>query len=82
MATKVRAGCVKAVLRARTRAGRDADSVALVAERADRSPRTIYRVMDYPDDKMIQLDLADRLLLAAEGMLAIDCGDEGDVVDG
>jgi hypothetical protein len=38
--------------------------------------------MDYPDDKMIQLDLADRLLLAAEGMLAIDCGDEGDVVDG
>lgn len=75
MAIRVRAGCVKAVLRHKTRAGQDADSVALVAERAERSPRTIYRVMDYADDKLIQLDLADRLLLAAEGHLSIDCGD-------
>lgn len=76
MATRVRAGCVKAVLRSRTKAGTDADSVALVAERAERSPRTIYRVMDYADEKLIQLDLADRLLLAAEGHLTIDCDEE------
>lgn len=77
MALRVRAGCVKAVLRSRTKAGKDADSVALVAARAERSPRTIYRVMGYADDKLIQLDLADRLLLACEGHLSIDC-DDGD----
>ncbi len=82
MATQVRAGCVKAVLRAKTRAGEDAESVARVAERAQRSPRTIYRVMSYPDEKLLQLDLADRLVLAADGQLSYDCGDEGDILDG
>lgn len=77
MAIRVRAKCVKAALRAKTKAGEDADSVALVAERAGRSPRTIYRVMDYADDKLIQLDLADRLLLACESQLSIEC-DDGD----
>lgn len=55
--------------------------MALVAERAGRSPRTIYRVLDYADDKLIQLDLADRLLLAAEGQLSTDCHEDGDVVE-
>lgn len=81
MATKVRAGCVQAVLRAKTRAGEDAESVARVAARAARSPRTIYRVMGYPSEKLIQLDLADRLLIAADGMLAINCSDCGDIVE-
>lgn len=76
MAIRVKARCVKAALRAKTHAGTDPDSVALVAERAGRSPRTIYRVMDYEDDKLIQLDLADRLLLACGTVLAIECDEE------
>jgi hypothetical protein len=82
MATRVRAGCVKAVLRVKTKAGEDAESVARVAERAGRSPRTIYRVMGYDDSKLLQLDLADRLLLACESQLSIACMDEEDWDDG
>jgi hypothetical protein len=67
---------VKAVLARATAAGEDADSVAAIAERAGRSPRTIYRVLDYPDDKLMALDLADRLLIAANGLLSLDCDDE------
>jgi hypothetical protein len=82
MAIRVKARCVKAALRHKTKAGEDADSVALVAERAGRSPRTIYRVMDYADDKLMQLDLADRLLLACDTQLSIECEDDVDVLDG
>ena len=53
----------------------------MLAERAGRSARTIYRVMDYHPDTLIQLDLADRLLVAANGHLDIDCEDR-DVTDG
>ena len=82
MATRVRARCVKAALRAKTASGKDAESVALIAERAERSARTIYRVLDYPDEKLIQLDLADRLLLACGTMLSIECDDDEMVENG
>ena len=76
MALRVRSRCVKAVLRARTAAGEDSDIVAQIAERSRYSPRTVYRVMEYPDDKLITLDQADRLLLAADGHLSVDCTEE------
>lgn len=80
MAVRVRARPIKVVLRRATAGGEDADSVAGIAERVQRSPRTITRVMKYDDDKLVQLDLADRLLLAAGGHMGIDCTD-ADFVD-
>ena len=73
---RVRAGCVKARLLRATANGDDPDSVESIAERAGKSPRTVYRVMNYPDDKLIQLDLADRLLIASGGILTLDCADD------
>lgn len=80
MATRVKARAIKVVLKRATAGGEDADSVASIAERVGRSPRTITRVIKYPDDKLVQLDLADRLLLAAGGHLSIDC-EETDFVE-
>ena len=81
MATRVKAGCVKAALRRATSGGTDAESVASVARNAGRSPRTIYRVLGYPDEKPIALDLADRLVLAADSVLSFECPEDGDYVD-
>lgn len=53
-------------------------SVALIAEKAQTSTRTVYRILsrdlDDPDDPdpSISLDLADRLTIAAGGFL-IEC---------
>lgn len=47
----------------------EADSVALIAERANTSPRTIYRVLK-PEWESLALDLADRLCIAAGGHLS------------
>lgn len=80
MPTRVKAPCVKAVLARATRRGEDSESVASIAERAGKSPRTIYRIMDTPDSKSFALDQADRLLLAAGGHLSLDCGDD-DIVN-
>lgn len=44
-------------------------SVSLVAEKADTSTRTVYRVLS-KSTETINLDLADRLCLAAGGHLA------------
>lgn len=81
MATKVRAGCVKTALRRATAHGRDDERVTGVAMRAGCSPRTIYRILGYTDDKPIPLEQADRLLLAAGGHLGVDCMDEEDYED-
>jgi AraC-like DNA-binding protein len=46
-------------------------SVALIAQRADVSTRTVYRVLNpSPDSVSISMDLADRLCLAADSHLA------------
>lgn len=86
---KVRAGCVQAALR---RAGarpkpqsqkrKDPSSderVAVLADRASYSPRTIYRVLDYPPDYLMDVYSADRLLIAAGANLAHEC--DGEVVE-
>lgn len=72
---------MKIALRRATARGADPEAVREIAEQSGKSARTIYRVMGYPDDQLLQLDLADRLLLAAGGHLGNDCIDEGDVVD-
>lgn len=46
----------------------DGDSVALIAEKAGTSTRTVYRVLACTTDT-ISLDLADRLCLAADSHL-------------
>jgi hypothetical protein len=46
------------------------DSVQLIANRAGRSTRTVYRVLDNSNGATISLDLADRLCLAAGGHLS------------
>lgn len=46
------------------------DSVALIAEKADTSTRTVYRVLSVSTDTL-SLDLADRLVLAANSHLAL-----------
>jgi hypothetical protein len=57
---------VQAVLRRRVRPGDDeaGDSVTLIADRADVSARTVYRVLQ-ADKPAISLTLADALCLAA-----------------
>ena len=48
---------------------RSKDSVAMIAERGDTSTRTVYRVLDIEWED-ISLDLADRLLVAADGHIS------------
>lgn len=61
---------VQAILRRviRPDAEDEGESVALIAEKADTSTRTVYRVLSRTTDS-ISLDLADRLVLAAEAQL-------------
>jgi hypothetical protein len=47
----------------------EGDSVATIAEKADTSTRTVYRVLA-GTTKTLSLDLADRLCLAADAHLA------------
>lgn len=62
---------VQAILRRVIRPGEDdgGESVALIAEKARISTRTVYRVLQ-ADKPTIGLDLADRLCLAADSHLA------------
>lgn len=76
MAPKIKARCIKARLAQATYDGEDPDSVARVAEAAQRSPRTITRILKYDDDKLIDFWDADRLLTAAGGHLDVDCRDD------
>jgi hypothetical protein len=46
------------------------DSVALIAEKAQTSTRTVYRVLSVSTETL-SLDLADRLVLAANSHLAL-----------
>lgn len=60
---------VQAILQKVIRPQKDDDgqSVALIAEKARVSTRTVYRVLNPDEDKpTISLDLADRLCLAAD----------------
>lgn len=50
------------------------ESVALIAEKADTSTRTVYRVLSLSTETL-NLDLADRLCLAADAHLALLGGD-------
>lgn len=61
---------VQAILRRviRPDAEDEGESVALIAEKANTSTRTVYRVLSRTTDS-ISLDLADRLVLAAEAQL-------------
>lgn len=79
MAVKIKARCVKQRLAQATYNGEDPDSVARVAERAERSPRTITRTLKYRDDKLLDYYDADRLLIAAGGHLDVDCGPDDEV---
>jgi hypothetical protein len=62
---------VRRVLRRIVRPDEDdtGDSVATIAEKADTSTRTVYRVLA-GNTQTLSLDLADRLCLAAEGHLS------------
>jgi DNA invertase Pin-like site-specific DNA recombinase len=68
---------VRKVLRKVIRPGDDdgGESVALIAEKAGISTRTVYRVLQDPEDEStaetINLDLADRLCLAAGAHLMV-----------
>lgn len=61
---------VQAILRRviRPDAEDEGESVALIAEKASTSTRTVYRVLSRTTES-ISLDLADRLVLAAESQL-------------
>lgn len=45
------------------------DSVVVVSERSQVSTRTIYRILKGEYDRLMELDMADRLLMAADGEL-------------
>lgn len=63
---------VQAILRQKIRPGDEdaGESVALIAERAGVSTRTVYRVLNPSESKeTISLDLADDLVLAADSHL-------------
>lgn len=63
---------VQAVLKDKVHPGDDAngDSVTLIAEKAGVSARTVYRVLNPDKDKpTLSLDLADKLVLAADSNL-------------
>lgn len=49
----------------------EGDSVAMIAEKANTSTRTVYRVLSRSTES-IRLDLADRLVLAADAQL-LEC---------
>lgn len=49
----------------------DGGGVAMIAERADTSTRTVYRVLSPKHSDAISLDLADRLCLAAGSHVAL-----------
>lgn len=63
---------VQQILRAKVRPGDDegGDSVTLIADRANVSARTVYRVLQ-GDKPTLSLDLADHLVLAAGSHLAL-----------
>lgn len=64
---------VRLILRQVIRPGEDDDSggVALIAEKAHTSTRTVYRVLSANHAEAISLDLADRLCLAAGSHVAL-----------
>jgi AcrR family transcriptional regulator len=63
---------VRAILRMVIRPDEDdGGSVQMIAERADTSTRTVYRVLSEKHSKAISLDLADRLCLAAGSHVAL-----------
>lgn len=67
---------VKAVLRRVVRPGDEdgGEAVAMIAERAKVSTRTVYRVLNPdPGKETISLDLADRLCIAAGVHIAFSC---------
>jgi hypothetical protein len=72
---RVRTSDVQAILLRVVRPGEDDGSaVALIAERANVSPRTVYRVLNPDENKeTISLDLADRLCIACGVHLASVC---------
>lgn len=49
----------------------DGGGVAMIAERANTSTRTVYRVLSEKHSDAISLDLADRLCLAAGSHVAL-----------
>lgn len=49
----------------------DAGGVSMLAEKADTSTRTVYRVLSPKHTESISLDLADRLCLAAGSHVAL-----------
>lgn len=49
------------------------EAVQTVSERAETSTRTVYRILSGNYAETMNLDLADRLCLAADGHLALDC---------
>lgn len=64
---------VRQILRRVIRPGEDDDSggVALIAEKADTSTRTVYRVLSENHTEAISLHLADRLCIAAGSHVAL-----------
>lgn len=64
---------VRAILRQVVRPGEDDDGggVSMIAERANTSTRTVYRVLSAKHADAISLDLADRLCLAAGSHVAL-----------
>lgn len=70
---KVVTADVRAILRQVIRPGEDDDGggVGMIAERADTSTRTVYRVLSESHSDAISLDLADRLCLAAGSHIAL-----------
>lgn len=78
MSPSVPAGCVQA--RIRQHVGMDPDAlarrVAAIASRSGKTPRSINRILAYPADKPMAIALADELLIAAGGMLSIDCPED------
>lgn len=63
---------VRAVLRRVIRPDDDdGGGVAMIAERAETSTRTVYRVLSENHAEAISLDLADRLCLAAGSHVAL-----------
>lgn len=70
---KVLTADVREILRQVVRPGEDDDGggVALIAERADTSTRTVYRVLSENHTEAISLDLADRLCIAAGSHVAL-----------
>lgn len=71
---KVLTADVRQILRLVIRPGEDSDDsggVAMIAEKAQTSTRTVYRVLSENHSEAISLDLADRLCLAAGSHVAL-----------